>query len=202
MSGGTEARFAAILRSALQSAVSDDQMAALWRHYQLLETWNRVLNLTSIDDFEQTVLRHYAESVLAAQHVPRETSSLADIGSGAGFPGFPIAVMRKEIQVTLVESSQRKAAFLRECTDLAPNLRVIICRAESTDTQFDVLTARAVALRDVLPLIPKVAPAFVLLLGASDAQKIIRSTQFQCEKPVEIPWSDQTVIVSGRAVVA
>jgi 16S rRNA (guanine527-N7)-methyltransferase len=202
MTGSTQAHFAAILRSALQSTVSDDQIAALWQHYELLQRWNRVLNLTSIDDFEQVVLRHYGESVLSAKYVPRGTFRLVDVGSGAGFPGIPIAVIRKEIEVTLVESSQRKAAFLRECTDLAPNLKVVTSRADSIDAHFDILTARAVALRDVLPLIPGLAPAFVLLLGASDAQQITLLNRFRCEPPAEIPWSDQTVILSGRAVVA
>ena len=202
MSAGTEARFAEILRSALHSAISAEQLAILWRHCQLLEKWNRVIGLTSIHSFEELVLRHYAESVLAAGYVSRGTSQLADIGSGAGFPGFPISVMRQEIEVTLIESSQRKAAFLRECSDLVKNLTIVNARAEDVQTHYDVITARAVRPSEVLALIGRLAPAFVLLVGAEDSKAIAESKRFICEPPIQIPWSEQTVILCGRAVLA
>src|SRR5687768_10049621 len=90
-----------------------DQLAA---HYELLLRWNQKLNLTSVKNEETMVRRHYCESVFVAVHLPSEPISVVDVGSGAGFPGFPIAVVRPDCAVTLVESHQRKAVFLRECS--------------------------------------------------------------------------------------
>jgi 16S rRNA (guanine527-N7)-methyltransferase len=202
MSGGTQARFGQILSSALQSGISGGQITTLWHHYHLLTKWNRVVGLTSIKDFEQFVLRHYGESALASRYVSRGTVKLADVGSGAGFPGFPISVMRKEIEVALIESSQKKAAFLRECTDLVHNLKVVNSRAEDVAERYDVITARAVRLTDVLGLVGRLAPAFLLLVGTADAELILKSKLWQCDPPIPIPWSDQTVILSGHAVIA
>jgi 16S rRNA (guanine527-N7)-methyltransferase len=70
--------------------------------------------LSSIRDAETAVVRHYCESLYLAIHLPPGGHRIVDLGSGAGFPGFPIAVARPECSVVLVESHQRKAAFLKE----------------------------------------------------------------------------------------
>src|SRR5438045_9661512 len=97
---------------------------------------------------DEAVTRHYAESVWVGQQLP-QIASAVDVGSGAGFPGIPVSIMRPEIQVTLVESHQRKAVFLGEATRDLPNVDVLSQRIESVSEHFDVLLARAVSWHDI-----------------------------------------------------
>src|ERR1700730_17812366 len=81
--------------------------------------WNARTNLTAIRDPEEIVRRHFGESLFAARHLDPATpgfgaGALLDVGSGAGFPGIPIALLRPGIQVTLAESQSKKSSFLRE----------------------------------------------------------------------------------------
>jgi len=80
----------------------------------LLQKWNARTNLTAIRDEEGILSRHFLESILCAQALPKSVQTLLDFGSGAGFPGIPIALIRKDVTVTLAESQNKKAAFLRE----------------------------------------------------------------------------------------
>jgi 16S rRNA (guanine527-N7)-methyltransferase len=80
----------------------------------LLVKWNARINLTSVRKPEEIVRRHFAESIFAAQQIPKNVKTLLDFGSGAGFPGIPIAICRSKIGVTLAESQGKKAAFLQE----------------------------------------------------------------------------------------
>lgn len=84
------------------------------RYYRLLEQWNSRLNLTAIRDPEEALRRHFVECIFCAQNLPENIETLLDYGSGAGFPGIPIALCRPEIRVTLAESQGKKASFLRE----------------------------------------------------------------------------------------
>src|SRR5271163_1208799 len=83
-------------------------------YLDLLLKWNARTNLTAIRNPEEIVRRHFGESLFAARHLNPHTSTLLDFGSGAGFPGLPIALLRPDIQVTLAESQNKKATFLRE----------------------------------------------------------------------------------------
>jgi 16S rRNA (guanine527-N7)-methyltransferase len=83
-------------------------------YLDLLLKWNARTNLTAIRDPEEIVRRHFGESLFAARYLDPGTITLLDFGSGAGFPGLPIALLRPDIQVTLAESQNKKAAFLRE----------------------------------------------------------------------------------------
>jgi 16S rRNA (guanine527-N7)-methyltransferase len=111
----------------------------------LLQKWNARTNLTAIRDEEGIVTRHFLESILCAHKLPEGIVSLLDFGSGAGFPGIPIAIIRPEISVTLAESQNKKAAFLREAVrTLELNTKVHSARAETLPTKFDAITLRAV----------------------------------------------------------
>jgi 16S rRNA (guanine527-N7)-methyltransferase len=113
----------------------------------LLVQWNARINLTAVCDPATIVRRHFAESLFAAQHVPAGAATLLDFGSGAGFPGIPIAIARPEVSVTLAESQGKKAAFLREAVrTLALRAEVWSGRVEQmpTERMFDAVTLRAV----------------------------------------------------------
>jgi 16S rRNA (guanine527-N7)-methyltransferase len=87
-----------------------DEYPALRAHFELLQRWNKSLNLTRIDSVE----RNYGESLFLGRHLPPGPLRICDIGSGAGFPGFPVAVLRPDCEITLIEAHQRKAVFLKE----------------------------------------------------------------------------------------
>jgi 16S rRNA (guanine527-N7)-methyltransferase len=115
-------------------------------YLDLLLKWNARTNLTAIREPEEIVRRHFGESLFAAKNLgPCET--LLDLGTGAGFPGLPIALLCPEIRVTLAESQGKKAAFLREAVrTLALNVEVWGNRAEALppERRFDTVTLRAV----------------------------------------------------------
>jgi 16S rRNA (guanine527-N7)-methyltransferase len=142
---------------------TSSQKLALEAHYELMLRWNAKLNLTRITDREEAWERHYKESIFLAHKLPPGPLKIADVGSGAGFPGIPIAVLRPECTVTLIESHQRKAVFLREATRGLPNVRVLAMRAEAVTETFDWIVSRAVSPKEVLKL--KFAPNIALLTG-------------------------------------
>jgi 16S rRNA (guanine527-N7)-methyltransferase len=116
-------------------------------YFDLLLKWNARTNLTAIRDPQEVVRRHFGESLFAARHLDPATPTLLDFGSGAGFPGLPIALLRPDIQVTLAESQNKKAAFLREAVrTLRLSSEVWPDRVESmpADRRFHTVTLRAV----------------------------------------------------------
>ena len=125
-----------------------DQYDMLREYLELLLKWNAKTNLTAIGDPEQIVQRHFGESLALAQEVSQqaEPATAADLGSGAGFPGLPFAIYAPEIQVTLIESQNKKATFLKEVIrglDLA-NVTVRNERGEAIKERFGLVMMRAV----------------------------------------------------------
>jgi 16S rRNA (guanine(527)-N(7))-methyltransferase RsmG len=126
------------------------QVDALEAHYELLTQWNSRLNLTRIESLEDAVRLHYCESLFVGTRLPDGELHIVDVGSGAGFPGIPVAILRPECRVTLVESHQRKGVFLREASRNLQNVTVVTDRAENLEVHFDWLISRAVSAQDVL----------------------------------------------------
>ncbi|MGE5568754.1 MAG: 16S rRNA (guanine(527)-N(7))-methyltransferase RsmG [Rhodospirillales bacterium] len=178
-------------------SLSSGQLALLRGHYELLVRWNRVLNLTAIKRLEEAVVRHYCESLFLGVHLPAEGVSVLDVGSGAGFPGIPIAVLRPECEVVLAESHQRKAAFLREATRDWPNVRVEARRAEEIDRASDWVVSRAVRWDKVIALAQR---RVSLLLGNEDAQAASAARGFNWEPVIPLPWGQRRVLLLGSRV--
>ena len=124
----------------------------LLAYLALLVRWNQTYNLTAIRDPREMVAKHLLDSL--AMHAYVDTGTLADLGTGAGLPGIPLAIAKPGLQVTLVESNGKKARFMREAVrQLAlGNAQVVEARIEAFDApgRFDAITARALA---TLPLI-------------------------------------------------
>ena len=111
----------------------------------LLIRWNSRVNLTAIRGEEGILSRHFVESIACARRLPAGIGTLLDFGSGAGFPGIPIALCRPEIAVTLAESQGKKAAFLQEAVRVVGVEALVHSRrAENLAAQFDCVTMRAV----------------------------------------------------------
>jgi 16S rRNA (guanine(527)-N(7))-methyltransferase RsmG len=141
-----------------------DEYPALKAHHDLLQLWNKRLNLTRIDSIE----RNYGESLFLGRHLPPGLLRICDIGSGPGFPGFPVAILRPDCQVTLIESHQRKAVFLKEASRDIPNIRVLAKRGQDVTETFDWAISRAVSAEDLVPFLTRLAPNFALLTGAEE----------------------------------
>ena len=189
--------FADLLRHRLAGIVelSPGQVEALEAHYQLLLRWNRTVNLTSIKKMEEVVERHYCESLFLGIHLPQGRLRIADIGSGAGFPGFPTAVLRPDCSVTLIESHQRKAVFLREVSRNLPNIRVLAMRAEDVKEQFDWAISRAISYEDLASFLKNLAPNVDLLTGREVPPDGIG---FVWQLPIPVPWSRRRFLRIGH----
>src|SRR5258708_36806587 len=108
---------AAVIRRALgefKLPAYDDQVLQIQQYMKLLLAWNEKVNLTAIRDPLEILYRHFCESMYAAEAIPMEKGRLADVGSGGGFPGLPLKIIRPNLRVFLVESNLKKATFLAE----------------------------------------------------------------------------------------
>lgn len=180
------------------AALSTEQIAQLYTHYQFLERWNEKISLTSVEPGPEMVIRHYCESLFLAAHLrPEDSARIADLGSGAGFPGVPVAVLRPEARISLIESVQRKAVFLREATRHLKNVEIIEKRGEAVTARFDWLVSRAVNPKDVLKNGPRLARKIALLAGESGILEFKNSPKIAWSEPVRLPWGDRKFLIMG-----
>jgi 16S rRNA (guanine527-N7)-methyltransferase len=197
-------------------------------YIDILLRWNARINLTAIRDPEEIVTRHFGESLFAARHLfpgaypvpfvlkdfdsandqqPATKARVADVGSGAGFPGIPLKLWSPHISLTLIESSHKKATFLREVVRSLTlmNINVFNGRAEDLSrdkARFDIVTLRAVEhFEDALNisaalLVP--GGRLALLIGSPQqeaAAAILPS--FLWSSPRAIPLSQSRVLLIG-----
>lgn len=143
----------AVLEAGLAALGLDAALAPrLLAYRDLLTRWNRTYNLTAVRDPAQMVARHLLDSLALAPQLAALAARggrLADLGTGPGLPGIPLAIALPRLQVALVESNGKKARFLREAVRVLGlgNAQVVEARIEALDTpaRFDAITARALA---------------------------------------------------------
>jgi 16S rRNA (guanine527-N7)-methyltransferase len=189
--------FAELLRAKLAGIceLSEPQVERLREHYEVLTRWNKVLSLTSVRTLEESVERHYCESVFAAYHLPEASVSVADVGSGAGFPGIPIAIVRPQCQVVLIESHRRKAAFLKEASRGLANVRAVAERAADVAERFDWVVSRAVRYSDIAGALKKLGRNAELLTGEVQAADL---DGFEWREPIRLPWGERRYLWIGK----
>lgn len=201
------------------AVLSPAQLQDISTYIDILLRWNARINLTAVRDPEAIVTRHFGESLFAARHLfPQSSSvpsvssvvkafeSIADVGSGAGFPGLPIKLWAPHLSLTLIESNHKKATFLREVTRSLrlTNVNIQNQRAEELPgSRYDVVTLRAVErFEAALPIAAAlVAPAgrLSLLIGASQqAQAQASLPQFVWSEPLPIPGSSARILLTGH----
>ena len=166
-------------------SLTPNQLERLEAHFNRLTQWNARLNLTRIESVEEAVRMHYCESLLVGTRLPPGPLRIVDVGSGAGFPGIPVAILRPESTVTLVESHQRKGVFLSEASRELKNVNVVTDRAENLKDEYDWLISRAVSPDDVLKL--RLANNLAVLVG-SDALPTSKAREL-------IPWGTNRFLV-------
>jgi 16S rRNA (guanine527-N7)-methyltransferase len=109
----TPGQIAALL-SPFAVHLSAEQAAQVFEYIRMLMKWNKLVSLTAVVDPAEIVARHFGESMYISSILPVENGRLADVGSGAGFPGLAIKILRPALQVILIESNKKKCAFLAE----------------------------------------------------------------------------------------
>lgn len=218
-SGALPGSPASVLRSLLSAAglttLQSMQNQQVTDYLALLLRWNTRTNLTALRDPREILARHFVESIACAQALPAGIGTLLDFGSGAGFPGIPIALCRPEIAVTLAESQGKKAAFLQEALRvLRLPARIHAGRAETLRETFDCVTLRAV---DRMESAVAVAARLVrqsdspggwlaLLTTRADLPALQDAVQkaagpgFEWIEPIALPGSDARILALGRAI--
>jgi 16S rRNA (guanine527-N7)-methyltransferase len=212
------------------AVLSAAQLQDISTYIDILLRWNSRINLTAIRAPEEIVTRHFGESLFAAHHLfPKvypvtsvssvlkdfdsvnerrpANGRVADLGSGAGFPGVPIKLWAPSIALTLIESNHKKAAFLRELARALTLTDIDIqnARAETLPpSTFDVVTLRAVE------RLPKVLPVAATLLAPNGRLALLISTtqldpsrstlpNLSWTRPIPVPQSQSRILVVGRS---
>jgi len=191
--------------SGARFSLTERHLADISTYVDLLLRWNARINLTAIRDPGNIVTRHFGESLLAARiasSVP--ANHLADIGSGAGFPGLPIKIWMPDLKVTLIESNHKKATFLREVIRALglTGIEAFAKRAEDfPSTSADVVTLRAVErFESVLPIADRVlAPRgrLLLLIGRDQIPQAEATLHYDWGKHISVPHSSNRVVLTG-----
>lgn len=158
--------------------LTENQYEQFQKYFELLAEWNEKMNLTAITDESGVALKHFADSLSLLNFVDiPQNSSLADVGTGAGFPGVVLKIARPDIKLTLIDSLKKRLVFLNEvCSQLGIDAELIHSRAEDgardekLRESFDFAVSRAVARMNVLseyclPYV-KVGGAFCAMKGA------------------------------------
>lgn len=191
------------------------QLAQFDLYAQLLVEWNEKMNLTAITDPQEIVVKHFVDSLtLLTAVTPPQNATLADVGTGAGFPSVPVHIVRPDLRLTLIDSLQKRLTFLAALSQaLGQQNTCVHARAEDAGRTaphreaYDLVTARAVAnLRELaeycLPLV-KVGGQFVALKGGelaeelAGAQKAIATLGGRVVKnlPLQLPGGDRRTLL-------
>jgi 16S rRNA (guanine527-N7)-methyltransferase len=180
------------------------EVTRLSNYYELLLKWNDRLHLVAPCPPEEFATRHVLESLMLLPHLP-PNARVVDVGSGAGLPIIPCLIMRADLRATLVESSPRKAVFLREAlrdVDSREPVRVMVARFEQTTApEADFVTCRALdRFQQFLPaLIEWAPPESTLLLFAGKSLRTQIESLLQSVTAERIPLSEKRFLVIGRA---
>jgi 16S rRNA (guanine527-N7)-methyltransferase len=184
----------------------EDQVLQIQQYIKMLLAWNDKVNLTAIRDPVEILYRHFCESMFAGISVPVEAGRLADVGSGGGFPGLPLKILRPGLRVFLVESNLKKATFLAEVTrELGlRDTQVLVRRYEELGEEvapLDFVCSRALgdypgflewAHSDQIA-----AKEVILWVGARDLPEIQKIRTWEWREPIPVPNSLRRLLLVG-----
>ncbi len=137
--------------------INEEQANKFYKYMELLLEWNEKMNLTAITEPDEVILKHFIDSITVEKYINKE-AKIIDVGTGAGFPGIPLSIIRNDLNITLMDSLNKRIKFLDEVVEKNNliNVDTVHSRAEelarNTDyrEKFDVATSRAVASLNVL----------------------------------------------------
>ena len=191
-----------------EARLSTDQLELVTNYLELLIRWNLKINLTATRDRQSILTRHFGESLFAARHLlpdPTLARSVTDIGSGGGFPGLLLKIWAPNLYLKLVDSSHKKAAFLKEVSRALNLSRITVLpiRAEDFSCKAEVVTMRAVErFEKMLPLLPKLlnpSGQLGLLIGQSQVDAATTLKAIRWSEPISIPLSRSRVLLIGES---
>ena len=185
---------------------SAGQIAQIQKYIALLLQWNEKVNITSLQDPREILFRHFCESMFGAVAGPVERGRLADVGSGGGFPGLPIKILVPDLQVILIDSNTKKAAFLAEVARQlgVAGVRVMVERYEELGEELaplDYVCSRA--LGDFEQFLgwaasPATAVRTVMLwIGAADVERAKQANGWEWREVLAIPHSMRRYLLIG-----
>jgi 16S rRNA (guanine527-N7)-methyltransferase len=187
--------------------LSQDQSSKLLTYIGILLNWNKLINLTTIVEPTEIVARHFGESMFLNSILPVENCRLADVGSGAGFPGLALKILCQNLHLVLIESNKKKCAFLSEVIrslDLR-EVEVMSQRFEEIRQEpgfADIVTARAVGgFPALLKWSRKVLASrghIALWVGGEDTTKISNTPGWTWQPAIRLPESQRRFILIGR----
>jgi len=189
-----------------QLSVIDEQVLQIQQYIRILLTWNEKVNLTAIRDPLEILYRHFCESMYAAEAIPLKNGRLADAGSGGGFPGLPLKIIRPDLQVFLVESNIKKVTFLAEVIrELGlKDAQVLARRYEELGEEvapLDYVCSRALgefpAFLEWARSEQIAAKQVILWIGARDLPEIQKIGTWQWHDPIDVPHSLRRLLLVG-----
>jgi 16S rRNA (guanine527-N7)-methyltransferase len=199
-------RIAELLQPFLgREELSPEQLQNLSDYLVLLLRWNAKTNLTAVREPEEIVARHFGESLFLAAAVGREAHTAIDLGSGAGFPGVPLKIYSPRLAVTLIESQNKKATFLKEVVRnlTLTNINVFSGRAEGSRLKADLVTLRAVEKFEqaVLTAADLLSPRgkLALLIGGSQADSAGRLLTSFTTEVLPVPASRERILLIAHS---
>jgi 16S rRNA (guanine527-N7)-methyltransferase len=175
-------------------------------YIKVMMQWNQKISLTTVTEPSEILKFHFGESLFAASAVNIQNGRLADVGSGAGFPGLALAMANPLLEVTLIDSNAKKAVFLSEVTRRMGlnNVKVIRSRMEEFfpgPSTFDLVTSRAFGQFDELLAWSKSVISdrgnLALWVGDTDAKVIAKKSGWDWQEPRRIPKSEQRYVLVG-----
>ena len=186
--------------------LDETRLGAISIYINLLLKWNARINLTAIREPGEIVQRHFGESLFVAKYLldQKIPQTAIDLGSGAGFPGVPFALLASEVHVTLIESQQKKATFLKELVHVLglKNVKIFSDRAENYPDTADLVMLRAVEKFDqALPMAAQLTKAggrVALMIGSGQVEPAKRLVaELIWANPVEVPCSLSRELLVG-----
>jgi 16S rRNA (guanine527-N7)-methyltransferase len=186
--------------------LDETRLGVISIYINLLLKWNARINLTAIREPSEIVQRHFGESLFVAKYLLDQQlpQTAIDLGSGAGFPGVPFAMLAPEVQVTLIESQQKKATFLKELVHALglKNVQVFSDRAENYPNTADLVMLRAVEkFEQALPMAVRLTKAggrVALMIGSGQVESAKRLVaELSWDNRVEVPCSLSRELLVG-----
>ena len=190
-----------------QLTASDEQVLQIQQYIKILLLWNEKINLTAIRDPLEILYRHFCESMYASVAVPVENGRLADVGSGGGFPGLPLKIIRPDLRVFLVESNLKKVTFLAEVIrELGlRDVQVLMRRYEELGEELaplDYVCSRAFgefpAFLDWARSEQIATKEVILWIGARDLPELQRVHTWDWREPIQVPHSLRRLLLVGK----
>jgi len=181
---------------------------AIRAYIPLLLHWSRRISLTTVTDPLNILRFHFGESMFASRVIANRKGRLADVGSGAGFPGIPLKLLISTLDVVLIEPNAKKAAFLAEVVRELKLEGVEIYRGRfdnlTAASGFDYVTARALGMHEEFVqssrTVISVGGSVILWLGERDAVQVSLQEGWHWRRPLPIPGSHSRVLLVGSAV--